>query len=98
MGWFAILSLIISAAPLLIALIKMVEELIAGAGEGAIKKDTVLAGMEQFWKSAMSAGIAEKIFSIPWDSVKGIVGILIDVVVTILNVTGIFKKSTPVPA
>lgn len=94
MGWFAILTLVVSAAPLLISLIKMVEELIQGAGEGAVKKDTVLAGMATLWASATTAGIGEKVFSIPWDSVKGIIGILIDVVVTILNAIGVFKKGT----
>jgi hypothetical protein len=96
MGWFAILTLVISAAPLLIELIKLVEELIDTAGAGATKKETVLAAMEQFWKSALASGIGEKVFSIPWESVKGIIGILIDVVVTILNAVGVFKKSQPV--
>ena len=98
MGWFAILTLVVSAIPVLIALIKMVEEIIQAAGQGEVKKETVLAAMQTFWTSAQSSGIAEKVFTIPYESVKGIISILIDVVVTILNVTGIFKKSTPVPA
>jgi hypothetical protein len=100
MGWFAIVTLVVSAIPVLISLIKLVEDLIQGTGLGSIKKEDVLAGMEAFWKSAQTSGIGEKVFTIPWESVKGIIGILIDVVVTILNVTGVFKKEvtvTPTP-
>ena len=96
MGWFQILSLVIAGIPVLIELIKIVEAIIQGVGQGAVKKETVLAGMEQFWKSALATGVGEKVFSIPWESVKGIISVLIDVVVVVLNVTGVFKKeSTP---
>jgi hypothetical protein len=85
MQYFQILQLIITLLPLLVEIIKQVEELIPGRGKGEEKLAAVRTILESSYKVSTDAAVA---FETIWPALeKAIAGL-----VSVLNAVGALKK------
>lgn len=86
MKYLEILKLVLSLVPMLIEIIKAIEEAIPGQGKGEAKLAAVRAMLEAAYGVASgSVGTFESI----WPAIAGTVGALVN----LFNTTGIFRKS-----
>lgn len=85
MKFLTILRLIVELLPVVIEMIKKVEELIPGQGEGEKKLNMVRQMLEAVFSSSGSIGVA---FEELWVPLKKV----IDTWVSLFNSNGLFKK------
>lgn len=82
-----ILSLVQQLFPMVIAIVKQVEEAFPEGGQGAVKLAMVRSALETAFRSYTEAQVT---FDKLWPTLK----IMIDGAVAIYNATGKFKKSS----
>ncbi len=91
-----IIQIIAIALPLLLELIKFVEDAVNRSeitAAGAQKKDQVVTMFAQGWQQLVAADPSNKMFKYPIDQIVTTISPWIDQIVSVLNALGIFKKS-----
>jgi len=92
MVWLKYLALFPAIYAFVRATVELVEDL-AGGKTGAEKKAIFMAAMEQGWASFQNTFGFKSAFN----DFATLISLMVDVVVAVLNATGVFKKTNPTP-
>lgn len=85
MQYVQTIKLVLSLLPLIIQLVRSIEEALPESGQGAAKLTMVRSALEAGYKMATDAVIS---FEEAWPQISNV----ISAVVTMFNVSGVFKK------
>lgn len=91
MNFVQIIQLITILMPLIQSLIKLAE---SSDQPGEVKKEVVVDGMHDTFDALQTSGKVKELNGVEWDSISGLVSMLIDIVVKGFNKLGIFSKKS----